>query len=305
MADIELDERDPALSEQLEGLLAQSQDAWARGDSAEAVRLAEECYAGLPEPRARWGYLSQVVPYDTAKFSVEAGDPATARTWLQRAREAYGDTEPAAKSMLGLLEGIVLFQEGDLDRAFLFFKATHDFEGDRPFKKYDPKYLDFYRERAGLPASGRSRKASGKTELTEEDGERLAELAEAGNELADEDDFAGALVPWREALAMFPEPIEQWDDGLWFLGSIGDACVAVGEYAEAESTLRKALAYEEGRGSGFIWLRLGQAQFEQGDLDGAADSLISAYMLDGDEIFEDEDPKYRQLLVDRGLIDRE
>lgn len=305
MADVELSEHDPELFGRLEPLLTASQEAWARSDSAEAVRLAEDCYAALPDPRARWGYLSQAVPFDTVESSLEVGDPRIARDWMERLREGYQNPSDAAKSMLGLLEGILLFQEGDLDRAFLFFKATHDFEGDRPFKKYDSKYLDFYRERAGLPASGKSRKASGKTELTEEDGERLAELAEAGNELADEEDFAGALVPWREALAMFPEPIEQWDDGLWFLGSIGDACVAVGEYAEAESTLRKAMVYEEGRGSGFIWLRLGQAQFEQGDLDEAAQSLISAYMLDGDEVFEDEDPKYRGLLVERQLIDQE
>lgn len=452
--DQELSDHDPALSDRLEAVFAESRRAWAEGDPERAARLAEEAYAGLPEPRERWGYLSQIVPYDTARRSIQAGDPVLARRWLERARAAYGDDVDAARSMLGLLEGIICYHEGDLDRAFAWFKATHDFEGHRPFRKYDPAYLRFYQDRtkprtvddqdrAVISVDGRTHdefpvsmaveridrllslmdgvdpsavnlwrlpqathiddvdldddqpfiQCAGSADamvvelqlhpeagaaarehwilgraaptgaadqevawdaedsvmevhaeevftapeaarlvaeflrhgdvtsevhrrpialehsdaddgavLTEEDGRRLLELAEAGNTLADADDFAGALVPWRQALAMLPEPVEQWDDGLWFLGSVGDACVAAGEYAEAERVLRRCFSYEEGRGSGLIWLRLGQAKFEQGELDGATDSLIAAYMLEGEEIFEDEDPKYRQLLVDRSLI---
>lgn len=49
-------------------------------------------------------------------------------------------------------------------------------------------------------------------------------------------------------------------------------------------------------GNPFVHLRLGQAQFELGDMTRAADELARAYMGAGDEIFEEQDPKYLAFL---------
>lgn len=46
----------------------------------------------------------------------------------------------------------------------------------------------------------------------------------------------------------------------------------------------------------FVWLRRGQVYFELGNLDQAADSLASAFMLGGAEIFEVEAPKYWEFI---------
>ena len=45
-------------------------------------------------------------------------------------------------------------------------------------------------------------------------------------------------------------------------------------------------------GNPFIHMRLGQSQFELGNMDRAADELARAYLQEGLAIFEDEDPKY-------------
>jgi hypothetical protein len=45
-------------------------------------------------------------------------------------------------------------------------------------------------------------------------------------------------------------------------------------------------------GNPFIHLRLGQCQFEIGNLKRAADELARAFLMEGLALFEDEDPKY-------------
>ena len=53
----------------------------------------------------------------------------------------------------------------------------------------------------------------------------------------------------------------------------------------------------EAIGNPFIHLRLGQAQFELGDKEAAADELMRAYMGAGAEIFAEEAPKYLEYLA--------
>lgn len=45
-------------------------------------------------------------------------------------------------------------------------------------------------------------------------------------------------------------------------------------------------------GNPFLHLRLGQALYERGETDRAADELMRAYMGAGDEIFGNDEPKY-------------
>ena len=45
-------------------------------------------------------------------------------------------------------------------------------------------------------------------------------------------------------------------------------------------------------GNPFLHLRLGQCQFELGNLDRAADELARAFLIEGKQVFEDSDPKY-------------
>jgi hypothetical protein len=52
-------------------------------------------------------------------------------------------------------------------------------------------------------------------------------------------------------------------------------------------------------GNPFLHLRLGQCRFELGDLDRAADELARAYMADGEDVFDGEDPKYLAFLKTR------
>ena len=63
-------------------------------------------------------------------------------------------------------------------------------------------------------------------------------------------------------------------------------------YEEAREAFRDVMYCPGAIGNPFIHLRLGQVQFELGNLNRAGDELARAYMGKGEEIFEDEDPKY-------------
>ena len=74
--------------------------------------------------------------------------------------------------------------------------------------------------------------------------------------------------------------------------AIGDANFESRNYEHAKAALSDAMHCPGAIGDPFIHLRLGQCQFELGNLPRANDELARAYMGGGKEIFDAEDPKY-------------
>jgi len=143
-------------------------------------------------------------------------------------------------------------------------------------------------------------------ELPDDVYERIETLSEAGNDLIDDDDPAGAESVWRQAIAMLPEPKADWEAYTWLNASIGEACYFQGHYADAAQVLFDALNGPQALDNPFIHYTLGKALWQLGDdPDRAIDALLRAYMLDGTEIFdgdEDEGADMLRLLIERDLI---
>lgn len=263
---------------------------WREGRAEEATALGEQWYRDVPDFE---GFPERQSSLQLAEVVAEAGDLAAARTWLDRARQAYGGdaASDGARSMLGFVDGIIAFHEGDADRAAALFKASHDFLGKRAFDlPRQQRYWDFFNERLG---GSRPRKQAREKDLTK--------LAEEGDRLQAGGDAEGAVEVWQGAVAQLGPNPEEHEMAMWFFASIGDALVELGRYQEADAALASALR-AGGTDNGFVWLRKGQALVELGQTDAGVEALTSAYMLDGDEMFEDEDPKYLQLLKDRGVV---
>jgi tetratricopeptide (TPR) repeat protein len=126
--------------------------------------------------------------------------------------------------------------------------------------------------------------------------ERVTQLSEEGNSLADRVDTPGALKKFNEALELIPEPKTDWEAATWLYASIGDMEFQRGMFEAARTALTEALHCPDGIGNVLIHMRLGQCYFELGDERLAADNLTRAYMGGGREAFEDEDPKYFALI---------
>ncbi len=134
-------------------------------------------------------------------------------------------------------------------------------------------------------------------ELNDQTYQQITALCEQGDALADEERYAEALECFRQAWDLLPEPQTEWEAATWILAAVGDTEFLRGNYPAARDALSQAMYCPDAIGNPFLHLRLGQAQFELGNHERAADELIRAYALGEEELWADEDPKYLDFLA--------
>ena len=136
-------------------------------------------------------------------------------------------------------------------------------------------------------------------ELPDETHDEIARLSAEGDSLAEHEQYAEAIRLYWEAFDLLPAPPERWGAATWLLAAIGDANYLGGDYEAGRDNLSVAMRCPDAIGNPFIHLRLGQCQFELGNLTRAADELARAYMGAGPEVFNAEDGKYFAFLKTR------
>jgi tetratricopeptide (TPR) repeat protein len=127
--------------------------------------------------------------------------------------------------------------------------------------------------------------------------EPIQALLDEGDKLFDKGKFAAALNKYEEARALLPSDPERWEATTWILTAIGDTCFLMGDCVRGQQVLLEAIRCPEGAENPFIHLRLGQCELELGRKEVARKALLLALELGGDEVFEDEDEKYLQLIA--------
>ena len=133
-------------------------------------------------------------------------------------------------------------------------------------------------------------------ELDDQVYSRIVQLCKAGDTLAEQGDYSQALEKYQEAFELIPDPFTDWEASTWILTVMGETLFFQGDFAEAREALRAAMHCPGAIGNPYIHLRLGQAQFEMGNVERARDELVRAYMGGGEEIFQYEDAKYFDLV---------
>ena len=135
-------------------------------------------------------------------------------------------------------------------------------------------------------------------ELSDELHEHILTLSKQGDTLVENGDYTAALEKYWSAWNLLPEPKTEWNATTWLLGAIGDANALGGDYAAGRDNLSLAMHCPGAIGNPFLHLRLGQCQFELGNMDRAADELARAYIGAGSDIFEGGD-RYFDFLKSR------
>jgi len=125
---------------------------------------------------------------------------------------------------------------------------------------------------------------------------KVTRLSEQGNKHMEAEAWDKALGAFDEALDLLPEPKSQWEAALWLHASIGDACFMKKDFVRAKEALFDVLNCPDGMANPFVLIRLGEVLYELKDTEGAKEYLLRAYMMEGEEIFEAEDPKYLSFL---------
>ncbi len=129
--------------------------------------------------------------------------------------------------------------------------------------------------------------------------DEIKRLCACGDEHVERQAFSKAIESYQAAWQLLPEPKTNWEAAKWILVAIGDANFLNRDFGAGCECLKEAMHCPDAIGNPFIHLRLGQCQFEVGNLDRAADELMRAYMGGGKDIFEQDDSKYLQFLASR------
>jgi tetratricopeptide (TPR) repeat protein len=132
--------------------------------------------------------------------------------------------------------------------------------------------------------------------INDADSALIDKLSEEGNMLAEVNDFDGAIKKYEQAMAIVPQPQSEYEASMWLYASIGDMYFFKEDYETSASNLYNSLNCLNGQVSGFVHLRLGQNLFELDQKDKALNHFMTAYMLEGKDIFNGEDKKYFKFL---------
>lgn len=129
-------------------------------------------------------------------------------------------------------------------------------------------------------------------ELTDEIYKEITDLTNRGNAFSEQNKLIDALECFNKALDLVPNPKYDWEAATWIYTSLGDIYFMKKEYVKALENLNEALKCPNGFTNPFILLRAGQCFLEMKEIDKAKEYLLKSYMLEGENIFKYEKPKY-------------
>jgi tetratricopeptide (TPR) repeat protein len=134
------------------------------------------------------------------------------------------------------------------------------------------------------------------TQLPDDVYEGVKQLCATGDAAAEKERYRDAIRWYSRALELLPPPATKWDAATWIFAAIGDAYFLSGDSSAAFEAFDKAMESPDSLGNPFLHLRRGQALFDLGMKEQAGNELARAYMLEDEDIFDNEDPKYLKFL---------
>ena len=138
-------------------------------------------------------------------------------------------------------------------------------------------------------------------ELPEEIYKNVTDLSEQGNAHSDSERYQEALQQWHSALDLLPDPKSKWTAATWLHASIGEAYWRLEQMKDAKAAFENAYRCADGYINAFVLFYLGACLFELDQKEKSTDYLLRAYMLDGETMFEDENPEYLEHLKNQNL----
>lgn len=133
--------------------------------------------------------------------------------------------------------------------------------------------------------------------------QRITHLSSEGDSLSDAGSHSEAIAKYQQALDMVPQPQRDWEASTWLHAAIGDAYFFSHDFKKAAEAFFEAYNCPGGLQNPFINLRIGECLFETGDLAGAEEYMLRAYMWEGKDIFSREKPKYVKFMSDKYNLD--
>ncbi|WP_158797463.1 lipopolysaccharide assembly protein LapB [Pedobacter sp. L105] len=278
-------------------LLAEAEDI----EAAEELLL--EIEGSIPDPKESCSVgslmLDNIYSFYDQIGQVEKALPffLTETAYLQEKMQ----TEPVKGIVHFVTTGSIYYALEDLDKAREYFKIAFKLGKKKVFADYNPDFLfmalaadeDFEDFKKNYVPADEDEEDD---ELTDEQQDLMDSYCEKGNHEMDEENYAAAAEWFQKAYAVLPEPQEDWEATGYITASLGDALFSAGNFAGAlEQMLIANTFYGTENSNPFVLLRLGEAYFELGQEEKALGYLLTAYQMEGQQLFDD-DKKYLKFL---------
>ncbi|MEA9822347.1 hypothetical protein VDF98_03760 [Xanthomonas campestris pv. raphani] len=137
-------------------------------------------------------------------------------------------------------------------------------------------------------------------ELPDDIYEKVMALSELANDALENGRPEAAVAPLQQALDLLPAPQHDWGAWTWLNGSLGEAYFDLADFKMARISFLDAMSGPDGIANPYLLLRTGQSLFELGERVQSRHMLTQAHMLEGAELFSEEDPKYLAFLLSDG-----
>jgi len=259
----------------------------------ESFSIYEQCLEMIPEPKSDYGESSNVIEWMVENYLL-IGRHAEAIKWVEQLsdylknKDITGDGE--------FLKAKVYFEVKDLGKSLEYFRIADEKTKGRCFEDEDNKYLYFYQNPGQYVDE--SIPALINPELDDKVYDQIVVLAETGDEYAEKEEHELAISKYQEALNLLPEPKTDWEAATWLYVALGDALFNLEQFDAALGVYEQALMSPDGTVNPYIWFSLGSAFYELNNMGKAKTHFMSAYLLDGDDIFRDANPAYLTLISD-------
>lgn len=125
---------------------------------------------------------------------------------------------------------------------------------------------------------------------------QIKRLCKEGEQATASKQYKVALMFYRQAWALLPEPQQQQPAALYILTALAEAHFLMKDYATALSCFEQANQLPNAFGNPYIHLRYGQCLFEMRKYQQAAEQLALAYTGDSGKVFSGEDERYLAFL---------
>lgn len=133
-------------------------------------------------------------------------------------------------------------------------------------------------------------------DLDDATADELDDLVRAGTEKLEAGEVEAAREKFEAGIALLPEPKHHWVAATWLFASVANIHFDAGRWQEARDNFAAAIESPSGVGNPFVQLRLGQAEYELGNMEEALHRLLFARLRGPAGLMNDEDPKYAEFL---------
>jgi tetratricopeptide (TPR) repeat protein len=270
----------------IEAIWLEAEVLFEKNDLARYAQKLEEAWDLLPQPKQSYDDSFDLA-FTIAETYLELKDFPAMLRWAKTLQQC--DPERDDDGDREFMLGRAFFENGAMTEAEQHMGIAMQKSGGRVFEGADEKYLHVFQGLASVVEE----------ELPEAIYQQIEVLSEAGNTLADEENYDAALDKFREALQLLPDPKHEWEASTWLNASIGDMLFFKEDYAAAANSFFEALNGPDAQAVGFVQLRLGECLYEMKQEEQSLEHLLNAYMLEGETIFAAEDSRYFDFLKSR------